>query len=280
MKRLQLDERTHIAYSEQGEGEQTLLFIHGLGSNHKAWQKNTPFLKKNLRCITIDLPGYGASSKKEYDFSMRFFAEHLISFIEQAGLSNLTMVGHSMGGQIAIHTVLLRQELIQQLVLVAPAGFETFTEDEGIWLKKIIAPPLTKSLSEEQIIQNFRANFYDFPSDAQFMIDDRMKLRSNPTDYSYFCNMVSQCVAAMLAEPIFNRLSDIHIPVLTFFGKNDQLIPNAFLHPKLSPQIIGKKGTSKLPNATLTMLPEAGHFLQWDQPTAFNQHLYSFLQEQ
>ena len=48
-----------IAYTDEGRGEKTIIFIHGLGSYLQAWIKNVEDLKKDYRCISIDLPGYG-----------------------------------------------------------------------------------------------------------------------------------------------------------------------------------------------------------------------------
>src|SRR6267154_1761559 len=89
----------NIAYIDEGKGDQTLLFIHGLANYAMVWQKNIDYLRQFYRCVAIDLPGNGLSDKNEHPFDMRFFAETVYNFIQTLGLKNLCMVGHSMGGQ-------------------------------------------------------------------------------------------------------------------------------------------------------------------------------------
>ncbi|MEN0006821.1 MAG: alpha/beta fold hydrolase, partial [Bacteroidota bacterium] len=130
---LALDDTTTIAYVDEGEGSKTLLFVHGLGSYLRAWDKNISVLSKDYRCIAVDLPGYGKSSKGNYAFDMQFFAQALQQFIQQLDLKEITLVGHSMGGQIAMHVVLDEVAAVEKLVLLAPAGFEVFTDQEKAW---------------------------------------------------------------------------------------------------------------------------------------------------
>ncbi|MDO8897890.1 MAG: alpha/beta fold hydrolase [Bacteroidales bacterium] len=63
VKKVQIDENTEIAYIDEGSGKETIIFIHGLGSYLPAWKKNIEGLSSDFRCIAIDLPGYGKSSK-------------------------------------------------------------------------------------------------------------------------------------------------------------------------------------------------------------------------
>ena len=57
-------ESHEICYVDQGDGEQVLLFLHGMGSSLKAWSKNIPYLSSSFRCIAVDIPGFGQSPKK------------------------------------------------------------------------------------------------------------------------------------------------------------------------------------------------------------------------
>ena len=91
-----------IAYVDEGNSENVLLFIHGLGSYLKAWDRNIPELKNHFRCIALDLPGYGKSSKQIHSGEVSFYVEILNEFITKLNLKNVSLVGHSMGGQIAL----------------------------------------------------------------------------------------------------------------------------------------------------------------------------------
>ncbi|MEO1514669.1 MAG: alpha/beta hydrolase [Bacteroidota bacterium] len=266
-----------IAYVDEGKGSCTLLFIHGLGSNLKAWQKNIATLRKDYRCIALDLPGYGQSVGSEtFAYNMSFFAAVVRELIDKLGLKKVVLVGHSMGGQIALHTALKDTRKLEKLVLVAPAGFETFTEKERAWFQTIFTPAMLQATPEEQLVKNFHLNFHRFPEDAQFMIDDRLQLRQTPA-YAAYCAMISKCVQGMLNEPVFDQLPNVKLSTLIFFGDNDQLIPNGFLHASLTTSEVARSGQEALPRGQLKMLPEAGHFVQWEQAEQLNKALKEFL---
>lgn len=267
-----------IAYTEAGAGSKTLLFVHGLGSNKKSWQKNIAALKDRYRCIALDLPGYEESSKGAYAFSMHFFAETVVEFIRQLKLERVTLVGHSMGGQVSTTLALTQPELIEKLILIAPAGFETFTEAEKNWFKAVYTPAVVKGTSVEQIRKNFEINFFAFPKDAEFMIEDRLKLREMPEAYDYYCSMIPQNVMAMLDEPVYERLQNIKTPTLILYGANDQLIPNQLLHKGLTVFDVARKGHFKIPGSKLAFLPNSGHFAQWEQAGTANEIIAGFVE--
>lgn len=276
VQKITLSDSVEIAYIDEGKGSRTLLFIHGLGSNLKAWQKNIDFLKKDYRCIALDLPGYGKSSKGEYPFDMTFFAKTVRDLIEKLALTKVVLVGHSMGGQIALHTLLNQEEKIEKLILIAPAGFETFTEEEKAWFQSVFTAAVVKATPEAQIVKNFHLNFHTFPDDAQFMIDDRLLLRKTAA-YEPYCKMIPQCVKGMLNEPVFDRLSEITLPTLILFGENDLLIPNKFLHAALTVAQVATSGHERIPDSELKMIPRAGHFVQWEQAEQVNEMVLKFL---
>lgn len=275
--KIALSDSLEIAYIDEEEGEEVLLFIHGLGSYLKAWQKNIDSLKMDYRCIALDLPGYGKSSKGNYPFDMTFFAETIRAFIEALNLKKVTLVGHSMGGQIAMHTVLKHNPHIEKLILIAPAGFELFTNKEKQWFQNVYTAAVIKATSEEQIRKNFKINFYNMPEDAQFMIEDRLFMRQT-VEYDPYCAMIPKCVLGMLEEPIFDRLSEITLPTLVLFGENDLLIPNKLLHPNLNTLEVAKSASAHLSKGTLKMIPSAGHFVQWEQAELVNEAILKFLE--
>ena len=78
-----------IAYIDEGRGEQTLLLIHGLGTNAKGWQRNIPALSRHYRVIALDLPGHGQSGGPRKGYTSEFFAE-AIDAVMPAASSALT----------------------------------------------------------------------------------------------------------------------------------------------------------------------------------------------
>lgn len=254
-----------------------MLFIHGLGSNAQAFMFNTSVLSQHFRCITIDLPGYGESSKNRLQVTMTYFAEQVLLFLDHLQLDTVTLVGHSMGAQISLQMVHLRPRVADHLVLLAPAGFETFNPLERQWMDSMFQPSLLKNASHEQIMQAFFANFYAFPDEAQFMVQDRMRLMQSEVDFDFYCALVYHATMAMLDEPVFQLLKSIHQKTLIIFGEEDQLIPNQILHSGETTGTIAEKGARQFPTSKLHMVPSAGHFVMFEKPNIVNQAVLDFM---
>lgn len=268
---------TEIAYTDRGTGPATLVFVHGLGSNLKAWQKNTDSLSRFYRCIALDLPGYGKSAKGDFPYGMAFFAGQLRAFLDTLDLQHVVLVGHSMGGQVALTLALQKTARLDKLVLIAPAGIETFSEAEKNWFRMVYTPEVVKNTPPEQIRRNFLLNFHRWPADADFMIEDRFFLRQT-AEYEAWCRMIPQCVNGMLSEPVFDRLGEVALPTLIIYGENDALIPNTILHKDQNTRQIGELARHSIPGSRLLMFPECGHFVNWEQADMTNRAIREFLE--
>ncbi len=271
----ELSKQIKLAYMELGNGEQTILFVHGLGSYAPAWKKNMPALSKQARCIAVDLPGYGKSSKGDFPFTMEFYADVLKDFIHTKGLKNVFIAGHSMGGQIAMVMALKYPQLVKGLILIDPAGFEEFTPGEKQWFREVMSVELVKNTPVQTIRANVVANFYNMPEDAEFMITDRIALRE-AKDFDWYCYTVSRSVAGMVDQPVIDKLELIRQPTLIIFGANDNLIPNPYLHGGRTADV-AKIGQQKIKNSRLVLIPECGHFAQFEKPERVNAEIESFL---
>jgi pimeloyl-ACP methyl ester carboxylesterase len=269
------DAGIQLAYMDEGSGDKTILFIHGLGSYAKAWQKNIAALKENFRCIAVDLPGYGKSDKGDYAYSMTFYGEQIKSMIAKLNLQNVYLAGHSMGGQIAMVTGLRYPDLIKGLILINPAGFEEFSEGEKEWFREVMTVDLVKLTPVQTIRANVVTNFYEMPEDAEFMITDRIALRG-AKDFEWYCYAVTKSVAGMVDQPVIHKLGKIRQPTLIIFGENDNLIPNPFLHGGTTLSI-AQIGADKIPDNQLLMLAECGHFSQFERPVEVNNAIIDFV---
>ncbi|MCA9655192.1 MAG: alpha/beta hydrolase [Myxococcales bacterium] len=265
-----------VGYTDSGQGEQTLVLIHGLGSYLPVWKNNIPALAKDYRVIAIDLPGYGKSAKSnDFAYSMEFFAMVVQGVIEQLELGRPVLVGHSMGGQIAITHALRYPGRARALVLTSPAGLETFEDGEAKWLADAVDDDFTCKASPEAIHVRHAGNFYRMPTDARFMAEDRVSVIGGP-EFPEYCRAVSRSVRAMLDEPVYDQLPEIEVPTLVLFGKADALIPNPFLHGG-GTERLARRTVKRIPNAELVMLRKAGHIAQFEQFDAWNEAVLSFL---
>ena len=276
VKTLSLD-GMQVAYVDVGRGKPTLIFLHGLGSNLHAWQPTIDGLKDRYRCIALDLPGYGKSSKGDYPYTMSFFARVVTDFMDAMNIPKAVVVGHSMGGQIALTLALDKPVRVSRLVLIAPAGLERFTQGEKRWFKRVVTTESVKHTPVQQIRVNIARNFYHMPREAEFMVEDRIALRG-ASDFDWYCYAVMKSVHGMLDEPVFDQLPDIQQPTLIVFGENDNLIPNPFLHGGRS-RTIARIGVERIPHAQMVMIPAAGHFVHFEKPEPVNQAIVAFLSQ-
>jgi len=264
-----------LAYTDTGEGEQTIIFIHGLGSYIPAWNRIIPELSKSYRCIAIDLPGYGKSSKAPHSGLMTYYADVVNELVDTLNIKNFNIAGHSMGGQIAIVYGLSWPEKVNNLILFAPAGFERFNSGQKRWLHDVMTPVLVKSTTYEAIETNLAYNFYNMPPEAEFMLTDRLAMRY-AEDFDNYCYAVSKSVGGMVNEPVIDKLKDLKVRTLIFFGENDNLIPNRYLNPG-STKNIAETGAELIPDSKLIMVPKCGHFIMFEKPETIPQEIKDFI---
>jgi len=268
-----------MAYTDEGAGDTAIVFIHGLGGYLKHWEAVADSLKGSARCIAVDLPGYGKSSRAEFtatDF-MDFYADAALHLIAELQLKTVVLAGHSMGGQIAMVAALKAPEKIAALVLAAPAGFETFSAAESYTMKSFATADFFAKQGEEEIRKSFAANFFQMPAQAEQLIQERLTMR-NSYGFEAYCQTVANGVKGMLDHPVKEQLPNIRQKTLVLFGTNDMLIPNRLMHKNLTTQQVAEEGIKALPNARLVMIPEAGHLLTFEKPQAVAAEIRRFLQ--
>ena len=276
VKYADLSDGIRLAYVDEGKGTETILMIHGLGSYLPAWKKNINDLSKSYRVIAVDLPGYGKSSKAPHSGLMTFYAGVIADLIQELDLGPVNLAGHSMGGQIAMVLALEKPELVKRLILVDPAGFEAFHAGQKNWFKDVMTPNLVRLTTVDAIETNLASNFHRMPKDAVFMIEDRIAMR-DADDFENYCLAVARSVHGMVDEPVLEKLSDINMPTLIFFGEDDMLIPNRYLNPGFTRKI-AETGAGLIKGSKLVMVPKWGHFMMFEKAEVFNSETRNFIQ--
>src|SRR5437763_7754535 len=109
------------SYLTAGEGP-VLLLIHGIASDSEAWRASLPLLARRGRLIARDLPGHGASAKAPGDYSLGSLASSLRDLLVKLGHERATLVGHSLGGGVAMQFAYMFAERTERLVLVSSGG--------------------------------------------------------------------------------------------------------------------------------------------------------------
>lgn len=111
-----------VAYRDEGTGE-VLLLVHGMGGSSTTWSGVIPLLAKKYRVIAPDLLGHGESDKPRGDYSVGAFAVLLRDLLDALDVPRVTVVGHSLGGGIAMQFAHQHRQYCERLVLISSGGF-------------------------------------------------------------------------------------------------------------------------------------------------------------
>lgn len=268
---------SEIAFIEKGSGKNTLLFIHGLSGNLLGWHKNFEELARMNHCVAVDLPGNGLSANSPTgDYNLQYFARCILDFIGQRNLQNVCLVGHSMGGQIALLAALDAPLAIQKLVLIAPAGLEQFstweqaTAHTAFFLADFLQRP------EDSMKQFYEQAFYRTPQASRRMLEACLEDYQRHGSVAYR-KMLTQCMNGMFQQTVFENLANVKQPTLMIFGEQDALIPNRLWHPHLSVKNLGEMAGRVMPDARTQVFPRAGHFVHWESADSVNAAIEAFV---
>lgn len=111
-----------LRYSKMGDGDDVVLLIHGFGGDADRWLFTQQPLSAKASVYAVDLPGHGQSTKTVRDGSVAALAAVVAGFLDAVGVSSAHLVGHSLGGAIALKTALDHPDKVSALTLIAPAG--------------------------------------------------------------------------------------------------------------------------------------------------------------
>jgi len=276
VKRQQIVDGIDIAFCDEGKGEQTFLFIHGLANYFPSWKHQIVSLKDQYRCVAIDLPGNGLSSSGDFPFSIFFYAECVAKFIEKLELKNVVLCGHSMGGQIAIVIALRYPHLLEKLILISPAGFEYYNSNEVFMLQQGLAIGDFFYSDAMHVETAIRQSFFKQNVEESQLIADLKKIMDKHSKKNWK-EMVTGSIKGMLNEQVSSFIRNITCPTLIIFGDKDQLIPNRMLHYGDTPESIAKYGASMIENAKLKLINNAGHFVHIEKSEEVNCEIREFM---
>lgn len=275
-RQVALVEDVAISYVDSGGSGDTLLFVHGLSSYLGFWEHQLEHYAQSHRVLAVDLPGYGASDRPDASYTPPWFAEQLVGFMDALDLPAATVIGHSMGGQIALTLALEHPERVERLVLSAPAGFEDFSPGEIRLIEEHWTESRALETPEEEVRAAFlTAVFNRHDEGVERLIEERVRLGRHEA-FRGTSVAVSRSIAGMLHHPVRDRLHEIRRPTLVLFGTRDQMIPNPVLHGGHT-HALATRGSAAIPGAELVLLPGAGHTVHHDDPAGWNAAVDDFL---
>ncbi len=270
-----------VAYVELGKGgpKGTLVFVHGLGSYLKFWWfQLDAFAAEGWHVVALDLPGYGKSDKPaSFPYTMEAMGDAARELAASLGATRPIVVGHSMGGQVALSWAIRYPGEVRALVLTSPAGFETFSPREQAWFKEVFSVALVKSTPEYGIWGSVaQGNFQRFRPELRWLVEERVRVVGTP-DFDAYAYAQVRSVQALAADDFVRQsLGRVRAPTLVVFGEQDRLIPNPLLHGG-STRAVMAGGAAAIPGARLEGLAGCGHSVQLDCPAEYGAAVRRFL---
>jgi pimeloyl-ACP methyl ester carboxylesterase len=263
-----------IVYRTAGDGP-PLLLLHGITSNAATWKDVIPKLAETHTVIAPDLLGHGQSAKPVGDYSLGAYASGVRDLLGLLGVENTTVVGHSLGGGVAMQFAYLFPEMCNRLVLVASGGLgrevsfllrAASLPGAELVLPLICAAPIreagnaigrmmeTVRLRPTTDIREMWRGFISLGSDES----RRAFVHTLRTIVDLGGQRVSATDRLYLAQ---------HLPTLIVWGAKDPVIPAAH----------GVAAAEAIPGSRFEMFEKAGHFPHRDEPERFTQVLLDFL---
>jgi pimeloyl-ACP methyl ester carboxylesterase len=256
-----------LHWAEVGSGR-PLVLLHGLCDSHRTWFPVAPALARTHRVLMLDLAGHGESSRPDASYTLEWHANLVGAWLEQLGLDEVDLVGHSYGGGVAQWMLLEHRKRVRRLGLEAAGGlgrevgaalrwasFPFFVERFG---QPFMSFGTTRALnaaggafSEEEI--TILAQFNARPGTARAFSRSVRDVINGWGQHRHFLDRARDAPSLP--------------PIAIFWGDDDTLIPVAH----------GVEAASLLEGATLTRFPGVGHFPHRQEPARYVQALEAFL---
>lgn len=261
MNKITLKNGTIIAYEEAGEG-QPIVLLHGYCGSHQYWDEIMPSLSKKNRVIALDLPGHGASSAIEGEYSMEQLAAGVAELLDELKLSQVHLFGHSLGGYVSLAFAERYSERLYTLGLLHSTSFP-----DGE------AAQANRTKAAEAVAADGINPFVDGLIPKLFTESHRLSMSEQLTKaikigYGTSPEGAIGCAFGMKIRPDRTTvLEQLDKPILLLAGERDEVIPAERRFP------VSKK------NVAAHTLGNVAHMGMIEAPNAFAAALVQFLQE-
>jgi pimeloyl-ACP methyl ester carboxylesterase len=249
-----------------------LVFVHGLSGSWQNWLENIPHFARNHRVIALDLPGFGASPAPGWEITIERYGRLLTDFCREIEVGDCALVGNSLGGFVCAETAVNDPGWFEKLVLVSAAGVSHARmrrePAEMAGRMAVAASPLLLRF-ERSGLRRSRIRYWAFRMLFHYPHRIRKELI-----WEFFENGTGRegflpALSALLGYDILDRLTDVEVPTLIVWGRNDRII---------APGDAIEYG-QRLHNSRTVILDKTGHVPMAERPVRFNRVLETFLAE-
>ena len=245
-----------------------LLCIHGFLSSSYCYREFHPYLQEQFHVLSIDLPPFGKSSKNDLiSHSYNHMVDWIHQLLDHLSISSCYVVGHSMGGQVALRLANRFPERIKYLFLLAPSAFM----EKSAFLIRI----LSLSTKAPSALQLFLKQKGVREILSLCMYDQKRISESIAKHYRepYLYDAIYPCIINLIRERegdlSENELRQIKTPSTVIWGENDQILPLE----------LGYELIRYLPNSSLITINKTGHLLPEEQPVFITDIIKETLEE-
>ena len=239
---------------ERGRGPITVVFLHCFGGSAKAWAQVTELMGEKWRCVMPDLRGCGDSDSLPKRYALADAADDVVAFVKALGLERYAIVGHSMGGKIAMAIAARQPQGLVQLVLLAPSppSPEPIADDE----RMLLLDSYSNRAAAETAVRKSCAQ--PLP-DAIFLQAVNDRLRTSHAAWKWWLEQGSK-------EDLSVDLMPVSVPCQVLVGALDTNIPASLILSEVMPHLLAGR---------LQMLPGIGHLLPLEAPQTVAQAIAS-----
>src|SRR3954464_1529833 len=268
--------KARISTLTAGDGIETVILIHGLGSNKTSFFETVSALTPEHTVHAIDLPGFGSSSKPlraPYDAAL--FSRAVIRFMDSMGIGRAHLVGNSLGGRVAIEVGLREPDRVRSLSLLCPS-MAWRRRRQFVPLVRLLRPELAAiphSFGGGVVRQQFWSMFSRperiHPSAADVAVEEFLRTyRSVNARVAFHASPRP----IYLEEPngprgFYTRLRELEPPAMFVWGDEDPVVPLAF----------SRYVSDALPDARQIVLEQCGHVPQVEHPVDANALVHDFI---
>lgn len=232
-----------------------LLLIHGFASSTYTFNRIVPLLKEHFSIVAIDLPGFGRSEKTgSFRYSFHNYASLIGYCLDYFQLNKSYIVGHSMGGQVALYFAKTAPERVNKLVLLNSSGYLKKANKSLIYLSYLpfFDYFLHYYIKRKAVHEHLKNVLFNQSLISEEMIEHFGKPLYDKNFYKALINLGRNREGDLMTS----ELNEINIPTLLLWGENDKVVPVT----------VGQQLVNDLPNATLITYPNTGHLITEERP--------------
>ncbi len=218
----------------------TLVFLHYFGGSSGAWTEVVERLADDFHCVAPDMRGFGASNEAAENFAVKDYADDVECLISALDIKNFVLIGHSMGGKIALDFAARRSKGLQSLILLAPSPPtpEPIKESERA---KLLASHGNRCAATETVCRAAGGKL----AGASFERAVNDNLRTSETAWKWWLESGSR-------EDVSSEVGQINVPVLIAAGEKDEA---------MTPELLKREIVCRIENARLFVVPGGNHLL-------------------